>query len=131
MSGKGLGVVARRDIAQNTDVAYYMGKLLPRSTRFASRFCVTNGNGEIMDIDDYSFPPPEDGVPYVAPYANEPTAPPWTPNCCLCSRPSSSLSERARRYALVTLRAVEEGEELVWDYGDSYGPRDYPSKYSS
>ena len=62
--------------------------------------------------------PGEDGVPYVAPFANEPS-PEQRANCEL-------VRGEGGRYELRTREAVARGTELVWDYGPAYGRRPYP-----
>ena len=131
--GKGLGVVTQVTLEENAVAAYYMGKLIPKG-KGASRFAVTSKEGETMELGSSSFPAPEDGVPYIGPFANEPTGRVWRdgePNCVLRSHHIESHAGRLRRFALITLREVKRGEELVWDYGPSYGPRDYESPHNA
>ena len=131
VEGKGLGVVARFNIPKGVLFAYYLGRLLV-DANWASRFCITSVSGEVMDLFDGSFPPPsDDGIPYVGPFANEPTGIDGVPNCEICEYPLPVHEGRLRRFGLVTLRRVKCGEELVWDYGPLYAARDYPSKYNS
>ena len=131
VEGKGLGVVARASIPQGALFAYYLGRLLV-DANWASRFCVASVSGEVMDLFNGSFPSPgDDGIPYVGPFANEPTGIDGVPNCEICEYPFPSYEGRRRRFGLVTLRKVKLGEELVWDYGPLYAARDYPSKYNS
>ena len=130
LKDKGLSLVARVDIEKGTLFAYYLGKLLADQT-WASRFCVSSSSGEVMDLFGGSFPAPDDGIPYVGPFANEPTGADGVPNCDIYPSPLPSHEGRLRRFALVTLRKVKAGEELCWDYGPGYGPRDYLSKYNA
>ena len=74
-------------------------------------------------------------IPNVAPFANEPTYPSQVANCTLQLDVSSLANvDGQRKYAthrLVTATAVAPGQELTWDYGADYKPRDYPSKYDA
>ena len=127
---KGLGLVAQAPIHKGARVAYYLGRLLA-DARWASRFCVASAAGEVMDIFAGSFPAPgDDGIPYVGPYANEPTGVDGKPNCHIFPHPLGLSAGRQRCFVLVTTRRVVLGEELVWDYGEHYGARDYVSKYN-
>ena len=129
IAGKGLGVIAKVTLEANAVAAYYLCKLLPKGGH-ASRLAVTSASGDTMDITSGSFPPPEEGIPYIGPYANEPTGINGQPNCVLRSFPILTHEGRLRRFALITLSEVRTGEELVWDYGPLYGPRAYESRYN-
>ena len=84
-----------------------------------------------MDIDDLSFPPiDEEGIPYVAPLANEVTLITDEPNSWLGAAPLPCEEGLRRRYGLRTLTKVKAGEEMTWDYGPGFGLRPYPSKYN-
>ena len=84
----------------------------------------------MFDLYDHSFPPPgEDGIPYVGPFANEPTYREQVENCQLaCSQYESK--KKIICYCLETIKDVSAGMELVWDYGPGYR-REYPSKYDN
>mgnify|MGYP006144657289 CR=1 FL=1 len=132
MEGKGLGLVARMDIASPTLVAYYMCKrymarYMASSHGVVSDYCVgVDDEGYVMSIFDGSFPPPgPDRIPYVAPLANEPTGVDGQPNAYL-KQPTEG-----GRYELWTMRQVKTGQEIVWDYGPEYGKRPYPSKHNN
>ena len=129
--GKGLGLVARVDVEAGELVAYYLSKLYKTKSHVGgSTYCLASGvQGHILDRFDRSFPPPEDGVPYVAPLVNEPTFPGGVENCKLRPAPLPDEDGTIFRHGLYTMRDVKRGEELTWDYGPGYGERSYPSKY--
>ena len=117
VEGKGLGLVAREALSQGSVVAYYLTKRYkhPRHSEYAVK---CRGKGGVDDLFRGSFPPPgDDGVPYLAPFANEPSRSQHV-NCEL-------VGGEHGRYALRTLVAVNGGAELVWDYGPAYGKRAY------
>jgi hypothetical protein len=124
---KGRGVRATHAIAAGETAAYYLVRRRPAT--HPSEYLIGSGvAGTVLDLFAGSFPPAgDDGIPYVGPYANEPTLG-ADPNCYLRDVDVDCLS-LVRRFSLVTLRPIAPGEELCWDYGESYGVRDYPSNY--
>ena len=126
IEGKGLGLVAKRNLSRPLLVAYYLCKKVSVTGHIPSDYCVgADEVGYVLNIYDGSFPPPgADNIPYVAPFANEPTEVDGQPNAYL-KDPVAGY-----RYELWTTRSIAKGEEIVWDYGPSYGKRLYPSKYN-
>ena len=124
--GKGLGLIARVDISIPSLVAYYLCKRYAVTQRIASSYCIgADEQGYVMNIFDGSFPSPgPDQIPYVGPFANEPTGVDGEPNAYL------KTPVAGYRYELWTTRRISKGEEIVWDYGPSYGKRPYASKYN-
>ena len=130
--GKGLGLVAQVDMDKDVIFAYYLTKLFKTSSHFGPcTYCVASGvQGHVLDIFNGSFPAPgPDGIPYVAPLVNEATEAPFERNCKMEPEPLDDEDGSVRRLCLRTTRPIEQGEELVWDYGPEYGKRSYPSKY--
>jgi len=127
--GKGLGLVAQSDLAQNVPVAYYLVKLYKSARVMPSTYLLNSEWPEHTgDLFPGSFQSPDaDLVPYVAPLANEPSLG-EEPNCVI--RQEESANRMLRKFSLVTSRPVPKGEELCWDYGAEFGYRSYPSKYN-
>jgi hypothetical protein len=86
----------------------------------------------ILDVGDKSFPSPENGIPFIAPFANEPALD-EEENCIFVGEPLDDEDDTVnsyRRFGLRTRIGVKCGEELLWDYGKGYGCRSYPSKHN-
>jgi hypothetical protein len=130
VKGKGLGLVAQQDINEGVHVAYYLTKLYKTARLQPSLYLLGSGvRGYTGGLFAGSFPPPgADGVPFVAPFANEPTGLHGEPNCEIADVPYANRWQR--KSVLVTTKPIPEGAEITWDYGMGYGRRSYPSKYN-
>lgn len=124
LSGKGLSLVAQKDIPRGRVVAYYRTVLVPKTNRcFNYQFAdprVPKGKSRVLDVEQHGMV--KYGIPYVAMFSNEPSADQES-NCTIEvieKRPSSVHVD----YRLITKKNVKHGEELTWCYGINY-PRQY------
>ena len=137
---KGVSLVATRPIKKGETIAYYKIEVFRERdyespTDFVYSFEVYRKNGEsykrlISDITENSFPNPENGITYWAPFSNEPSQ---------GQRSNSEISLdikenfKDRRflspgdiviYRLIATKLIRKGEEIMWYYGERY-KRDY------
>ena len=82
--------------------------------------------GLVGKIDARTFGPPSNGVAQVGALLNEPSVG-MVPNCVRRAGWVDPPGGKHRRgsFSLVTSRPVRVGEELTWDYGKTYGRREY------
>ena len=127
IDGKGLSVVARRQLAAGTVVARYEFRVVLRSRAPPGDYRVDVNRQCVGKLDARSFGPPEDGVAQVGALLNEPTHSIGENANCerLESEYFGPASHRRGAFLLRTTRAVSVGEELTWDYGAGYGRREY------
>ena len=130
VEGKGLGLLAQHDIDEGVEVAYYLTRLYRTEHLQPCPYLLGSGvPGYTCGLFSGSFPPPgADGVPFVAPFANEPTGVHGEPNCEIVE--VEFASRWHRKSVLATTKLVTKGEEITWDYEEGYGRRSYPSKYN-
>ena len=126
--GKGLGVVARYTLPASTIVARYEFRVVDRARAPpAGGYRVDVTRYLVGKLDAHSFGPPVGGMANVGALLNEATT--RVAEVTNCARTASELtgSQAHRRGAffLRTIREVHVGQELVWDYGPTYGPRSY------
>ena len=124
VDGKGVGVVARRNLPAGTVVAAYSYRIVKRSTCPPGdyRVEVAGVRGVVGKIDAHTFrPPSSDGVAQVGALLNEPSKTEIA-NCVRNAGWNDPQLRAHRRghFELVTSRAVLAGDELTWDYGRKY-----------
>ena len=132
IAGKGLGVVARAQLHAGVIVAEYNYRLVNRLRCPPGDYRVdVQGHPRLVGkIDRSTFGSPNDaGVALVGALLNEPSCT-TTPNCVRvdvpCETPAAPRGKVNRgAFHLVTIRNVCAGEELTWDYGETYGRRGY------
>jgi hypothetical protein len=139
---KGIGLYATQSIKKGENIAYYKLRVHNNTTYrsetdFMYAFTIFTRSGRpvqelIGDIDEASFPPPTDNLPYWGPFVNEPSMNQeinagFNPNlknnykqCGKCGPRKGDIVI----YTLYALREIKVGEEILVYYGDDYA-RDY------
>jgi hypothetical protein len=139
---KGIGLISTQNIAKGEIIAYYKITVFSRNkyispTNEIYSFAIYRKNGEeykriIGDIDETSFPPPQNGITFWAPFANEPSVG-QAINAQIDTNKNGNFFRLGRNYAqlgddliynLVAIKDIPTGEEILWYYGGSY-ERDY------
>jgi hypothetical protein len=135
---KGSALYAKKRIKKGEVVAYYMFKLFDRKgyespTDFDYAMKVYDKKDNIIrkykgDIDETCMPAPKRNIPYWGIFANEPS-PGEESNVELDSNNAANNRTKMRvgkhfTYKLVATREIKRGQEIMWNYGDSY-PREY------
>ena len=128
VEGKGVGVMARRNLPVGTVVAAYGYRIVKSSTCLPGdyRVEIAGMHGVVGKIDSHTFGPPSlEGVAQVGALLNEPSKG-KAPNCVRTAGLNDPRPRAHRRghFELVTSCAVLAGDELTWDYGRKYR-RDY------
>ncbi len=140
---KGVGLYATQKIDKGEVIAFYKIKIFRKKdyespTNSVYLIEVYQKNGKpyktlIGDIDENSFPEPVDGIPFWAPFANEPSKNEKT-NSELEIELKTNYSDRkystpgeSMTYNLVATKKILPGEEIMWFYGKDYD-RDYEIK---
>lgn len=137
---KGKGLFAIKPIQKDDLIAYYKFKVFKKSgyispTDYVYSFAVYKKNGDeykrlIGDIYEGSFPEPLDGIPFWAPYSNEPSkdqrsnAEIYTDLKGNYKNKSFTLAGDIMVYQLVASRNIKTGQEILLYYGERYD-RDY------
>ena len=125
--GKGLGVVAKRDLPEHTIVARYEFRVVQRARAPAGQFRVDVDRKHIGKPYLSTFKPPIGGVANVGALLNEPTA--SMGQTANCTRSASQYwgrhPHKIGAFVLRTTQPVMTGEELTWNYGPGYGRRAY------
>jgi hypothetical protein len=134
----GTGLYARKTIESGETIALYLMKVYRmsrRSTPYSFSIYTKTGNESrslLGDLFDGSVPPPKNGVPYWAFFANEP-GPHDEPNAMIDDKKAYNYRHRGVlrvgdtvEYALKATRRILPGEQIFWCYG-SYYIRDYPT----
>ena len=129
VAGKGLGVAARRGLPAGVVVAEYRFRIVKRAACSPGDYRVEVAGvarGLVGKIDARTFGPPSNGVAQVGALLNEPSVG-MVPNCVRRAGWVDPPGGKHRRgsFSLVTSRPVRVGEELTWDYGKTYGRREY------
>lgn len=125
VQGKGLGVVARGPIPKGTSCARYEFKVVLKARAPAGDYRVGVDAYHVGKIDTATFAPTSCAVANVGALLNEPNEG-EEPNCRrLKSEYWGPMSSRRGVFYLQTVRHVKAGAELTWDYGQSYGRREY------
>ena len=123
IEGKGLGLIATREIAAGTLVAKYLTKTYNKSSHAHSSYTV-NRPGDPTRVNDIfagSFPPPgADGIPFVAPFANEVSQGENAVYNAELRLLEDDIEQRRTTFGLFTTMHVLTGTELTWHYGASY-----------
>ena len=137
---KGIGLFAKKKIKIGETIAYYKMKVYNTSkynspTNNVYTFNIYRKNGKqyknfIGDIYLKSFPKPQNGITFWAPFANEPS-PNQTCNSEIDTFNKFNFKSRKKLkvgdnviYRLVAKKNIKPGTEIVWFYGDDY-ERDY------
>ena len=135
---KGSALYAKKKIKKGEVVAYYMFKLFDREgyespTDFEYAMKVYDKNDKIIrkykgDIDETCMPKPKRSIPYWGIFANEPS-PGEISNVELDSKNAANNKTKMKAgkhltYKLMATRDIKRGDEILWNYGDSY-PREY------
>ena len=127
IEGKGLGLVARYALPAGTIVARYEFRVVYRTRAPPGDYRVDVTRVLVGKLDARSFGPPINGVANVGALMNEASA--GAGEVVNCARTASELTgsqgHRRGAFFLRTTREVHVGQELVWDYGPTYGPRSY------
>ena len=138
--GKGIGLVAGRDLPRGTVVAYYTAKVMHRDApstpgiNYTIEVWTRENNPSrrfIGDIDRDSLQPPVRGISHLGFMSNEPS-PSQQPNATLTHANNYKAGRQVLKvgdmytFKLITTRAVKAREEILWCYGNDYS-RDYPT----
>lgn len=139
-SPKGVGLFCTKKIQPNETIAYYqmiVQKISEYSGDGKYAFAVTTLAENISkvflaDMYEDSFPPPENNIPYWAPFSNEPSKHEQSnSDIDIDTNYNYTLQGRRRlkkgdiiRYRLYSTKVIEPGDEIMWYYGKRYH-RDY------
>jgi hypothetical protein len=139
---KGVGLYAVTNIKKDDKIAYYKlriydARTYQSPTDFVYTFTVFTRSGRpipelIGDVDQNSFPRPENGLPFWGPFVNEPSTsqqinagfnPNLKYNYKLCHKCGPKKGDTVI-YTLYALKDIARGAEILVYYGDEY-TRDY------
>lgn len=132
VQGKGLGLVARRPIAEGAPIARYVVSCTARRHHNTPYAFAVNGVGTCDVTVDSLGPASPDGTTDLAPFANEPS-PHQIPNSKVedAWKPVQRLAPHGAEAPLhhstplIAARDIAAGEEITWCYGSGYS-RSYP-----
>ena len=131
---KGVGVYAREKISKGDVIAYYKMKVFlsrDHETDGVYIFEVYKKNGDaykrlLGDIYEGSFPEPIDGIPFWAPFVNEPNKGQRS-NSDIDIDLKGNYQNRTYLspgdtlvYKLVATKTIKPGSEILWYYGPDY-----------
>jgi SET domain len=137
-NAKGSAIYAKKKIKKGEVVSYYMFKLFDRKgyvspTNFDYAMKIYDKKDKIDrtykgDIDETCMPKPKRNIPYWGVFSNEPS-PGEISNVELDSNNASNNKTKMKAgkyltYKLIATREIKRGDEIIWNYGDSY-PREY------
>jgi len=131
---KGVGLYAREKILKGDIIAFYKIKvflLKDYETDGVYSFEVYRKNGDeykrlIGDIYEESFPEPIDGIPFWAPFANEPNKGQRTNAMIDIDLKGNFVGKTYLSpgdiliYKLVATKMIKPGSEILWYYGPDY-----------
>ena len=138
---KGSGLFAIQPIKKGEIIAYYKIKVFKsanHNTDYVYAFDVYRKNGVVYqrfvgDLYKSSFPDPEDGISFLAPFANEPFGNEKT-NSEIDIRLDETYKNKKKAYLLpgdvliyhlIATKNIKPGEEILWYYGKDYDRSGY------
>lgn len=133
---KGVGMFATKTIKKGDIIAYYKIKIFKirdyeSPSDFVYSFNVYRKNGEeykrlIGDIDEDSFPEPENNIPFWGPFANEPSSNQRTNSEIEIDLETNYKNKKftvpgeTMIYKLIATKMIRKDQEILWFYGPNY-----------
>jgi hypothetical protein len=120
----GFGVFAKRSIKEGEKVGSLIGRLVRRSSKSKS-LCAIGGKFAPYCAMDAFTGPQLLGGKVLGHFANDPRGTPNEANAYL--KRNVGITERNEKvwfYTLVALRSIDQGEEILVDYGAAYWQRE-------
>ena len=138
---KGYGLFAIKPIKKGEVIAYYKIRVFKSNnhkTDYVYAFDVYRKNGvcytRLMgDLYKSSFPDPENGITFLAPFANEPIGKEKS-NSEIDIRLKETYQNKKKQYLLPgdvliyhlkATKKIKAGDEILWDYGENYDRSSY------